>query len=63
VNHKRIFRLYREEKLGVRKRKAPNARLAFAPRSLRRKGLTIAGALILFTISAPMAAGFGFWRG
>ena len=55
-----IYRLYREEGLTVRKRRAGGELLASAPRSWSKPGSTPAGRSTSFTIRWPMAVASGF---
>jgi putative transposase len=60
VNHKRLFRLYREERLSVRKRDGRKRALGTCAPVLVPPCRTSAGHWTLCPISSPIAAGLGF---
>ena len=63
VNHKRLFRLYREERLMVRRRGGRKRALGTRAPMVVPHGRTIAGPSTLSPISSSMAAASASWRG
>ena len=61
VNRKRVQRLYREEKLMVRRRGGRKRALGARRPPRRHAGPTSAGASTLFRISSPMAGASASW--
>ena len=62
VNHKRLFRIYREERLMVRKRGGRKRALGTRTPMPVPRCRTIAGRWTSFPISSSAAVAFAFWR-